>query len=419
MQLRKGIFAILALLSTIGAAKAAQPESDQTLLAQGRYLAQAADCAACHTAKGGTPFSGGVRMNMPIGSIYSTNITPDPKTGIGQYTEADFARALREGVAKDGRNLYPAMPYTSYSKITDTDVDALYVYFMHGVKPAHRANLAPDIRWPLTMRWPMRVWNALFLDDHRFEPRPDKSVEWNRGAYLVQGLGHCGACHTARGIAFQEQALDGSSNAFLSGASLDGWFASNLTADPTTGIGGWTAQDIETFLKTGANSHATAFGPMTAVINHSTQWLSHSDLESIAIYLKSLPGAATASRDATQPNDRLTDMAHGARIYRNFCVACHLANGSGTAPYLAGLAANPNVQEKDPLSLINVTLNGAEPLVIDGQPAPYPMPAQRGALSDIDIADVLTFVRNSWGNHSPAVSPSDVENVRRQTGNDK
>ncbi|MGF6606243.1 mono/diheme cytochrome c family protein [Paraburkholderia sp. WSM4175] len=417
--MRKGILAILALLSAIGAAKAAQVEPDQTLLVRGRYLAQAADCAACHTVKGGMPFSGGLRMNMPIGGIYSTNITPDSKTGIGQYTEAEFARALREGVAKDGRNLYPAMPYTSYSKITDADVDALYAYFMRGVKPAHQVNLTPDIRWPLSMRWPMRVWNALFLDAHRFEPRPDKSVEWNRGAYLVQGLGHCGACHTARGAAFEEQALDGSSHAFLSGASLDGWFASNLTADRTTGIGEWTAEDIETFLKTGANAHATAFGPMTAVVNHSTQWLSDSDLESIAIYLKSLPGAATARRDATQTDADSAAKAHGAQIYRNFCVACHLANGSGTAPYLARLAGNPNVQEKDPLSLINVTLNGAEPLVIDGQPAPYPMPAQRGALSDTDVADVLTFMRDSWGNHAPAVSPSDVEKVRRQTGNDK
>lgn len=409
---------ILVLLSTIGIARAAAPAVDQTLVERGRYLAQAADCAACHSVKGKAPFAGGLKMNAPIiGAIYATNITPDPETGIGSYTEEEFARALREGVAKDGHNLYPAMPYPSYAKVSDDDVAALYAYFMHGVKPVHQANRAPDAPWPLTMRWPLKLWNMLFLDTQRFKPIPEKSIEWNRGAYLVQGLGHCGACHTPRGVGFQELALDERGSQFLSGAALDGWFASNLTGNATTGLGKWSAQDIADFLKTGANSHATAFGPMTEVVNNSTQWMSDRDLAAIAVYLKSLPaaGAPVPQRGPVDP----AVMARGAQVYQNFCVACHLPNGKGSAPWLAPLAGNPNVLESNPLSLINVTLNGTEALVIDGIPAPYPMPAHRHALTDAQIADALTFTRNSWGNQAPVVTPSDVKTLREHTGHDK
>lgn len=410
--------AILVLLSTIGIARATPPAPDPTLVERGRYLAQAADCAACHSVKGKAPFAGGLKMNAPIiGAIYATNITPDPETGIGRYTEQEFARALREGVAKDGHNLYPAMPYPSYAKVSDDDVSALYAYFMLGVKPAHQANRAPDAPWPLTMRWPLKLWNMLFLEDRRFAPNPDKSLEWNRGAYLVQGLGHCGACHTPRGIGFQELTLDERSSQFLSGAALDGWFASNLTGNTTTGLGKWSAEDIARFLKTGANTHATAFGPMTDVVNNSTQWMSDKDLAAMAVYLKSLPASGTPAAPAG--NVAPVAMAHGAQVYQNFCVACHLPNGNGTAPWLAPLAGNPNVLESNPLSLINVTLNGTEALVIDGIPAPYPMPAHRHGLSDADIADALTFTRNSWGNQAPAVTTRDVETLRKQTGNDK
>ncbi|WP_415767728.1 c-type cytochrome [Paraburkholderia sp. J69-1] len=420
MPLRKILFAILAFIGSMGIAHAANsarpPSAEQSLIDRGRYLAQASDCAACHSVKGAAPFSGGLKMSMPMGAIYSTNITPDPQNGIGRYTEQDFARALREGVAKDGHNLYPAMPYTSYSKISDADVSALYAYFRHGVPPSHRANLAPTMHWPLTMRWPMKIWNAFFLDVQPFTPRSDRSVEWNRGAYLVQGVGHCGACHTPRGAAFQELALDEHGDAFLSGAALDGWFASNLTSNAATGIDAWSASDIASFLKTGANMHATAFGPMTSVINHSTQYLSDQDRYSIAVYLKSLKPMSTAASNNTTGAVDASTMAHGAQIYGNFCVACHLANGRGAAPWLAPLAGNPNVLEQDPLSLINVTLNGTPHIVIDGQPAPYPMPAHRAALSNSDIADVLTYTRNSWGNHAPAVSAHEVDILRKQTG---
>ncbi|MBN3724619.1 c-type cytochrome [Burkholderia sp. Ac-20379] len=408
---------VLALFGALGTARAAQPETDQAQIARGRYLAAAADCAACHTAKGGEPFAGGLKMATPLGAIYSTNITPDAATGIGRYTEADFARAVQGGVARDGHNLYPAMPYTSYAKVSDDDVRALYAYFLHGVAPVKQSDRPVDIRWPLSMRWPMKVWNALFLDDTRFSPRPDRSVEWNRGAYLVEGLGHCSACHTARGVAFQEKAIDEHGDAFLAGAALDGWFASNLRGDADTGLGRWSTDDLAAFLGTGANAHATAFGPMTDVINHSTQWLTEADRHAMAVYLKSLP-VHDEGKDGHAPlaPADAASVLRGARIYGNFCVACHLANGAGTPPYLAPLAGNPNLLETDPLSLINVTLNGADPLVIDGQPAPYPMPAHRSALDDTEVADVLTYLRNSWGNRAPAVSTHDVAAVRRRTG---
>ncbi|ANJ73579.1 alcohol dehydrogenase [Ralstonia insidiosa] len=411
---------MLVLLSTIGIARASQPEPDQMLIERGRYLAQAGDCVACHTstAKGAAPFAGGLKMAVPmLGSIFATNITPDPETGIGRYTVQDFARAVREGVAKDGHNLYPAMPYPSYSKVSDEDISALYAYFMHGVKPVKQANLAPEIPKLLQMRWPLKLWNLVFLDTERFKPIPENSVEWNRGAYLVQGLGHCGTCHTPRGIGLQEKALDQRGSAYLSGAELGGWFASNLTSNPITGIGTWSAQDIVDFLKTGANSHATAFGPMTEVINNSAQWMTDQDLAAMAVYLKSLAAAGTPIPQHGPVDPKV--MAHGAQVYQNYCVSCHLPNGKGTAPWLSPLAGNPNVLEGNPVSLINVTLNGTEALVIDGVPAPYPMPAHRLALTDAQIADALTFTRNSWGNQAPAVTARDVKTLREQTGHDK
>lgn len=402
-------------------ADAAQPESDQALLARGAYLAAAADCAACHTVHGGAPFAGGLKMQTPMGAIFSTNITPDKRTGIGDYTEADFSQAVRKGVAKDGHNLYPAMPYPSYSKLTDADVSALYRYFMRGVLAVHQENVPSTIPWPLSYRWPLKIWSTLFADDRPFTPRTGKSAEWNRGAYLVQSLGHCGACHTARGVAFQENAYDESGSAFLAGAPLDGWFASNLSGDVNTGLGKWTVDDIKTFLHYGANAHASAFGPMTTVINHSTQWLNDGDRQAIAVYLKSLPAANPAPpvKSVSETVEGTEAMLRGAKIYSNFCVACHAVNGAGTSPYLAPLTGNPNVLEPNPQSLINITLNGTDPLVIDGKPAAYPMPAHRMALSDAEVADVLTYVRNSWGNQAPVVDVKDVAALRRQTGNGK
>jgi mono/diheme cytochrome c family protein len=412
----------LAQVPAGAATAAANAGADQTLVQRGAYLAQLGDCAACHTAPKGKPFAGGLPMSTPMGRIYVTNITPDPQTGIGGYTEADFARALRQGVAKDGHNLYPAMPYPSYAKVNDDDVKALYAFFMHGVAPVQQANRESDIKWPLNMRWPLMFWNMAFLDKGAYRDKPGKDAVWNRGAYLVQGLGHCGSCHTPRGVAFQESALDEGGSAFLSGALLDGWFASNLTSEHNIGLGRWSDEDLRTFLKTGANRHASAFGSMTSVINNSTQAMSDGDVAAISTYLKSLPPAGgnaappyTYDPQATKVSlDRPANDA-GARVYTAYCMHCHGVDGRGFAPMLAPLAGNPNVLAKDASSLINVTLNGTGDLVINGVPSPFPMPGFAAVLDDQQIADVLSFVRAGWNNGAPAVGAAEVAKLRQST----
>ena len=396
--------------------------ADAATIQRGAYLAAVGDCAACHTAPHGKPFAGGLPMNTPMGRIYTTNITPDPDTGIGGYTQADFARAMREGVAKDGHNLYPAMPYPSYAKVRDEDVAALYAYFMQGVQPVRQTNRDADIKWPMNMRWPLKIWNAVFLEKGAYQDKAGKDAAWNRGAYLVQGLGHCGSCHTPRGIGFNEKALDESGDAWLTGAALDGWFASNLTGEHNTGLGRWSEADLAQFLKTGANQHASAFGAMTDVVNKSTQAMNDADVNAIAVYLKSLPakggdGGPAYAYDAQATKVSLSRPANdaGARVYTAYCMPCHGADGRGFAPMFAPLAGYPNVLEKDASSLINVTLNGTRDLVIQGMPAPYPMPAYADVLSDKQIADVLTFVRAGWNNKAGGVGVAEVAKMRTRT----
>ncbi|CAN7628409.1 cytochrome c [Caballeronia sp. LjRoot34] len=396
--------------------------NDDPLVARGAYLAKVGDCVACHSAPKGKPFAGGLPMTTPMGKIYTTNITPDPDTGIGKWSEEDFEKALRQGVAKDGHNLYPAMPYTSYVKVRDDDVKALYAYFMKGVAPVNQANRPSDIPFPLNMRWPLKFWNMVFLDKGVYRDKDGKDVAWNRGAYLIQGLGHCSACHTPRGIAFQEEALDESGNAWLTGGVLDGWFASNLTGEQNVGLGRWSDADLTTFLKTGANAHASAFGSMTDVINHSTQGMNDQDLAAMSAYLKSLPaaGGTNAPAYAYDPKATASLLQHpandaGAKVYTAYCMHCHGVDGRAFAPLLAPLAGNPNVMEKDASSLINVTLNGTHDLVIQGIPAAYPMPKYAPVLNDQQIADVLTFIRAGWNNGAPAVGAADVAKLRKST----
>ncbi|MGV7243347.1 c-type cytochrome [Caballeronia sp. M23-90] len=421
MMIKQLVSAIALTFSLPMLAHAAAP-TDDPLVARGAYLAKAGDCVACHSAPKGKPFAGGLPMTTPMGKIYTTNITPDPQTGIGNWTEEDFDKAVRQGVSKDGHNLYPAMPYPSYTKVRDDDVKALYAYFMKGVAPVNQANRAPDIPFPLNMRWPLKFWNMVFLDKGVYRDKDGKDVAWNRGAYLIQGLGHCGSCHTPRGIAFQEKALDESGGAWLTGGVLDGWFASNLTGEHNVGLGRWSDADLTQFLKTGANAHATAFGSMTDVINHSTQGMNDQDLAAMSTYLKSLPPAggtnATAyAYDAKATTALLVHPANdaGAKVYTAYCMHCHGVDGKAFAPLLAPLAGNPNLMEKDASSLINVTLNGTQDLVIQGIPAAYPMPKYAPVLSDQQIADVLTFIRAGWNNGAPAVAPADVAKLRKST----
>jgi alcohol dehydrogenase (quinone), cytochrome c subunit len=388
--------------------------------ARGEYLARAGDCVACHSAPGGKAFAGGLKMGTPLGAIFATNITPDIETGIGTYTVQDFDRAVRGGVAKDGRRLYPAMPYPSYAKLTNEDVQALYDYFMRAVPPVHQVNQPSEIPALLSLRWPLAIWDALFVGGTRFTADPQKDARWNRGAYLVEGLGHCGACHTPRGWTFAEKSLDAGSPDFLAGANLDGWYAPSLRQDLATGLGGWSQAEIVEFLKTGHNRHGSAYGSMRDVINNSTPYLTDDDLNAIAAYLASLP-AGTVEK-APVPDDATakallagTDVTPGAAVYAGQCQFCHKETGAAAPPFLPPLAGNPTVLDKDPSSLINIVLNGSAPLVVKGNPAPYRMPQYRAQLTDQQIAGVVTFIRNGWGNSAPPVSAGDVAELRKST----
>ena len=241
---------------------AAAPPSRE-LIVRGEYVARQADCVACHSLPDGKPFAGGLAMGTPLGSIFATNITPDRRTGIGGYSLADFDRAVRKGVAQHGRRLYPAMPYPSYVKMTDDDIRALYAFFMNAVPAADQPDRKSAIGWPMNMRWPLALWNAIFTEGGVYAAKPAQDAQWNRGAYLVQAAGHCGSCHTPRGPAMNERALDESSPRYLSGALLDGWYAPSLRQDHNTGLGRWTADDVFLVLKNGRNRHAVLFGSMT------------------------------------------------------------------------------------------------------------------------------------------------------------
>jgi mono/diheme cytochrome c family protein len=401
------IFTIACGLFLAGFAGTAGAASSPDLIAKGEYLARAGDCVVCHTGPGEKQFAGGLRMSTPLGDIYTTNITPDKETGIGDDSFDDFERAMRHGVARDGHRLYPAMPYPSYAKVSKDDLRALYAFFMESVPAASRKNSPSEIRWPLNMRWPLRLWDKIFTDAIGYTQDPAHDEAWNRGAYLVQGLGHCGSCHTPRGIFFQEKALDGQRAAYLSGGNLDNWFASSLRADPDFGLAGWSVADIATFLKTGHNTHATAFGTMIDAINNSTQYLTEADLTAIGTYLKSLP--------ANQPTATVAGAATNDKAYLQQCAACHLPDGKGHAPYIAPLAANPAVMDPDPSSLINITLNGSSRVVVDGMPDAYRMPQFRVLLKDDEIADIVSFIRGSWGNKAAPVTADQVGKIRKAT----
>lgn len=395
----------------LGAAPTASPD--------GEYAARLADCVACHSTAAGEPFAGGLKMGTPLGALYSTNITPDPDTGIGRYSLADFDNAVRRGVAKDGHRLYPAMPYPSYAKLTDDDVRVLYGYFMSTVKPVRRTNQPPEIHFPLDQRWTLALWDGLFLTNDPYRPKLGFGAAWNRGAYLVQGFGHCGACHTERGLAFNEKALDERSDKYLGGALLDAWYASDLRGDGRLGLGEWTEQDITQFLKSGHNRHATVYGSMLDAFNNSTQFMTDIDLAAIATYLKSLGGGdATAfiyderARDALDRGDL---SARGAAKYLNQCSSCHGLDGKGRGDLLPPLAGNASVLERNPASLINIMLNGAGRIVVNGVPDSYRMTPFRELLSDEEIADIATFIRSSWGNGAGAVRALQVHDLRGAT----
>lgn len=413
---------VIATFAFFSSCSVSAAETD--LIKQGEYLARAGDCVACHTAKGGKPFAGGLPMETPIGVIYSTNITPD-KSGLGDYSFEDFDKAVRHGVAKSGSTLYPAMPYPSYARVSDSDMQALYAYFMKGVEPVAQENKDSDIPWPLSMRWPLAAWRWMFapaVEEHQAQAVVDPVI--SRGAYLVEGLGHCGACHTPRALTMQEKALSATDgNAFLAGsAPLEGWIAKSLRGDHKDGLGSWSEEQLVQFLKTGRSDRSAVFGGMSDVVVHSMQYMSENDLTAIARYLKSLP--AVDPKDSPHTYDKQVaealwkgdDSQRGASVYIDNCAACHRTDGHGYTRVFPALAGNPVLQTADATSLINIVLNGGTLPATHTAPSTFTMPAFAWRLSDQEVADVVSFVRGSWGNTASAISAAQVADIRKKSG---
>lgn len=407
------------------AGKAVAQDADNATLEKGRYLAAASDCAACHSAHGKPEYSGGISFSLPMGKIYSTNITPDADHGIGRYTEAQFGQALREGVRRDGSTLYPAMPFPSYARLTDSDIHALFVYFRKGVKSAPISPPKNGIVWPLSIRWPLTFWRWAFA------PTPTKAIprtlgeftdpELARGAYLVEGPAHCGACHSPRAITMQEKALTATDGSLYlaGGAMVDGWTPPSLRQENRTGLGRWSEDDIVSFLKTGRAITGSVFGSMTSAVLHGTQKLTDDDLHAIAHYLKSLK-AADQTQKAWTYDSTITDQLHkadlsyrGSRIYVDRCAACHRTDGKGYPSVFPPLAGNPVMMQDDPVSLIHIIQSGATLPAMTAAPSSIVMPAFKHKLTDEQIADVVTFIRHAWGNNASPVSAEDVRRLSK------
>lgn len=408
--LSRALLAVTCLLwnaTSLGQGSSASAADPASRVERGRYLVNAGNCASCHTRPGGIPWSGGVPFETPLGTIYSTNITPDAETGIGKWSAADLRRAMQEGIARDGSHLFPAFPYTSFTKVSDSDIADIYAY----LRTLPPARYTPPSNGPLfRMRWPLAIWNELFFNDGRFVADSAQSAEWNRGAYLVEGLGHCSACHTPRNSflaetpdrAYQGGAVQG----YVAVGELRPWFAVNLTSQKH-GLGSWSIGDVTKYFQAGVSSRAGTFGPMNEVIVNSLKLLSPADLHAIAMYVKSLQGPAYTGNPVPP-----VLAAAGASIYKDRCAKCHGDSGRGgffSGPPLAGSAV---VQAEGPASLINIIIYG--PMVPKGTSfgAWETMPSYGDILDDSQVAAVSNFVRGSWGNRAGPVNAEDVKGQR-------
>jgi mono/diheme cytochrome c family protein len=379
-------------------------------VAQGAYLARAGNCAACHSDRGGAPFAGGKGIATPFGTVFASNLTPDARTGIGNWSPAQFWRALHNGRSADGRLLYPAFPYPSFTEITRADSDALYAWLRTQV-PVAQPNRTHALRFPYNQQASLAIWRALFFVPGVYEPVVERSVQWNRGAYLVRALGHCAACHSPR------NAFGATSDSLeLSGGliPMQNWYAPSLASSAEAGVADWSTHDIATLFKTGLTPHGAALGPMAEVVFRSTQHLHDADLAAIAEFLKSLPQAPPHARVAARLDSDVK--AHGEALYKDRCAACHGPNGEGGAGvngvvYVA-LAGNRKVLLESPANLIHIVINGGFPPTTAGDPRPYGMPPFGPSLKDDEIAALASYVRNAWGNAAPQVSALDVLGAR-------
>jgi mono/diheme cytochrome c family protein len=411
-----GVAAAVAVLLFVAAgeraASAQAPTAGASEVARGEYLARVGDCVACHTARGGAAFAGGLPIDTPFGTLYSPNITPDRDTGIGKWTEGDFWGAMHQGHSKDGSLLYPVFPFTNYTKVTRADVNAIYAY-IKSLKPVRRANEPNGLRFPYSQRELLIGWRTLFFKEGEYQPDPKRDAEWNRGAYLVQGLGHCDACHTSRnllGATKQDEQFAGGL------IPIQDWYAPSLTSSREAGLGQWDIEDVVSLLRTGVSKRGIVFGPMAAVVYDSLQYLNDTDVRAMAIYLKSLTQDSAPSEPMqvrpTQEQSRAAYEA-GAKLYETNCRSCHQANGTGAPPAYPPLANNQAIAMEFAANPIRMVLFGGYPPGTKGNSRPYGMPPFAFTLSDQEVASVVTYIRQSWGNRGTAVSAADVTNYRK------
>lgn len=400
------------LSAEIAAAQPTTEPASTELLARGAYLARAGNCMACHTARGGEPYAGGRGIDTPFGTVYSSNLTPDEQTGLGRWSAPAFWRAMHHGRSADGRLLVPAFPYTSTTQVSRADSDAIYAY-LRSLPPVVQPARPHDLRFPFNTQAALAVWRALYFRAGEFQPDASRSAEWNRGAYLVQGLGHCNACHAHR------NALGGTAGPLDLGGGLipvQNWYAPSLTDAREAGVADWAEAEIVALLKTGVvdrhGALAVASGPMGEVVLRSTQHLSDADLSAMAVYLKTLGGGPVAEPPPADPGPAVAQDAHGATLYTDHCANCHGERGEGVPGAYPALAGNRAVTMAVPANLVRIVLEGGFAPATAGNPRPYGMPPFAQTLSNDDVAAVLTHLRRSWGNRADAVAPVDVTRYR-------
>jgi mono/diheme cytochrome c family protein len=402
--MRRALFAVIGFAALIGAASA-QDLQRFDLIERGRYQAVLGDCAACHTAPGGQPYAGGLALQTPFGKLVAPNITPDRETGIGNWTEDEFVAAMHDGRGRGGTRLYPAMPYPAYTKMTRDDALAIRAY-LATVNPVSNAVEVNQLPFPFNIRLSLVFWNALNFTPGRYQPNPQKSAEWNRGAYIVEGATHCGTCHTPKTFLGGDK-----SDAPLAGATLQGWFAPNITTDPRVGVGGWSKDDLVEYLKTGTNAWTLASGPMAEAVFHSTSKMTDADIAAIATYLKDSGVGTAAPKPVTVALDGKA-MRAGAAIYKDSCAACHRDSGNGEVNLFPRLSGSALVQSDDPTTLLRVVLQGSRAVSTSAKPTAPAMPAFDWRLNDDQAAALLTYIRNSWGNTASPMSAGSVASAR-------
>lgn len=370
----------------------------------GRYKAVLADCSACHTTPGGKPFAGGAPLDTPFGKLIPSNITPDAATGIGGWSYDDFRGALKQGVGKDGKRLYPAMPYPAYSSMTEADIADIWAY-LQKIEPVSNRVVSNQLPFPFSIRSVMIGWNLLNFSPKEFAPDASKSAEWNRGAYIVNGPGHCGTCHTPKSLTGADK-----TDQFLRSGNLQSWVAPDISSDGHRGIGSWSPEDLVAYLKTGANRFDIASGPMGEVITNSTQYWTDADLKAVASYLKEVKGSAAPAPQPLAATDPM--MVAGKAVFLDRCSACHVSTGEGQPSLFPKLAKAPVVNGDDPTSLIRVVLQGSQAVATAARPTTPAMPSFGWNLGDAEVANVLSYVRNSWGNAAPPVTAGQVKDMR-------